>query len=267
MSELKDNKADVIICLNCGNECHDNFCPHCGQSTKVPPKLKMKNFGKGLIMSFGRLTPGFLTTAKGLMIHPWVVIRDHIHGKQIRYSPPFTMLIQVFLYVTIISVLIDGIFGTQIAIESGVADEPLFGYKGSNQLLNLLDHSLVIGTLFWGIPICFCIYLAFYRNGARKFNFAEYLTAFIYMFAAISIYDFIFSLIFFLIPGLNFDSTYLTWIICGIFSMIVLIKAFPQNKWWKYPLLFLWAAILIVIFTIAITLFVYRVTGYNLASE
>ena len=255
----KGNNENLIICLNCGTECHDKFCPHCGQSTSVPKKLKMKNFGKGVIMSFGRLTPGFFTTAKGLIFRPWDVIRDHIHGKHIRYSPPITMLIQVFLYATVLYALIDGIFGTEIQTD---LDESLVGYQGSNQILRLLDNSVVLSTLLISIPICFCVYLGFYFHGSKKYNFAEYLAAFFYMYAAISIYDFIFILVS-KIPGVNIDFDYFIWFICGIFSIVVLIKAFPQNKWWKYVILFLWTFFLLIVMVWLIINIVYRTTGYR----
>lgn len=266
MSELTGNSNDIVICLNCGTECKDKFCPHCGQSTEVPSKLKMKSFGKSVIMSFGRLTPGFFNTAKGLMLRPWDVIRDHIHGRHIRYSPPITMLIQVYLYGTIIYALIDGIFGTDIIRKTELTEDNIIGYEGNNQFLSLLDNSIVLGTLLWSIPICFCIYLGFYKHGARKFNFAEYLAAFFYMFTAITIYDFIFNLAF-IIPGFNFDVTIFTWIICGIFSIIVLVKAFPQDKWWKYPLLFLWCGIIIVVVLNLMNLLILKLTGFSILAD
>lgn len=259
------NKSTEIVCLNCGTVCHDKFCPHCGQSTGVPPRLRMKNFGKGVLMSFGRLTPGFFTTAKGLMLHPWDVIRNHIHGRHILYSPPITMLIQVYLYAAILYALVDGIFGTDIVKATDV-DVNIVGYEGSNQMLKLIDSSLVLGTFMWGVPMCLCIYLGFYWHGARKFNFAEYLAAFFYMFAAISIYDFIFNLAT-VIPGVDFDVTYLTWIVCGIFSIVVLVKAFPQNRWWKYPILFLWSGFIIAFFFNVMTRIIFRLTGYNILAD
>ena len=266
MSEIIDNSEKTIICLNCGTECHDKFCPHCGQSTAVPSKLRMKNFGKGVLMSFGRLTPGFFNTAKNLMFRPWDVIRDHIHGRHIRYSPPITMLIQVFLYVAILYALVDGIFGTDILKKSEIEDVNIFDYQGDNKFIKLLDTSIVLETLFWSIPICFCIYLGFYRHGAKKYNFAEYLAAFCYMYAAITIYDSIFNFAM-LIPGINLDVSIFTYVICGIFSVVTLIKAFPQNKWWKYPILFLWTAFLIVAFINILNIIVIYSTGYSFFGE
>lgn len=247
--ETSSEKEEKIkYCLNCGTEINDNFCPHCGQSASTPSKLKMKNFGKGLLMSFGRLTPGFLNTAKGLMIHPWKVISDHIHGKHIPYSPPITMVIQIFLYATIIYAGVDAIMGTDLHEE-----ESLFGYEGSNAFLKMMDHSVVFSTLFIGIPVCFGVYVAYYRHGAKKYNFAEYLAAFFYLFAAISLWDTFFELVN-LIPGIGFDATSLTLVIAFFFSIVILLKAFPQKKRWKSIALLFWCGF-ILMFSIIIVAF------------
>lgn len=241
----------VKHCLNCGTVINDNFCPHCGQSAATPPKLKMKNFGKGVLMSFGRLTPGFFNTAKGLMFYPWKVIRDHIHGKHVPYSPPITMLIQIFLYATIFFTGIDALLGTDLHEE-----ESLFGYEGENAVIKLMDHSIVCATLFIGIPMCFGVYLAYYRHGAKKYNFAEYLTGFVYLFAAINLWDSFFMLLG-LIPDFSFDPTILTFILAIFFSVAILLKAFPQKTWWKTGALLLWCIIVLTISTIVLGLLMY----------
>ena len=240
----------IKYCLNCGTEINDNFCPHCGQSAATPSKLKMKNFGKGVLMSFGRLTPGFLNTAKGLLLNPWNVIRDHIHGKHIPYSPPITMLIQIFLYATIIFTGVDAILGTDLHEE-----ESIFGYEGQNAILKMVDHSIVFASLVIGIPTCFAVYLSYYRHGAKKYNFAEYLAGFVYLFAAISLWDTLLTLLN-LIPGLGFDVTNLTIIVVIFFSIVTLLKAFPQKKWWKSAALLLWCGFLMM-FSIIILSFLF----------
>lgn len=259
---LEDNIEDIIqatseteeevkYCLNCGTEINDKFCPHCGQSASTPSKLKMKNFGKSLLMSFGRLTPGFLNTAKGLMLHPWVVIRDHIHGKHVPYSPPITMLIQIFLYATIIFTSIDSFLGTDLN-----TDESMFDYSGDNPILKMIDQSIVFATLLIGIPMCFGVYLAYYRHGAKKYNFAEYLAAFVYLFAAITLWDNLFTLLN-LIPGIGFDPTSLTFIIILFFSVVILLKAFPQKRWWKSVGLLFWCGFVLMFCFIGLALLMY----------
>lgn len=247
----QDIEEKVKYCLNCGTEINDNFCPHCGQSAATPSKLRMKNFGKSVLMGFGRLTPGFLNTAKGLMFHPWKVIRDHIHGKHIPYSPPITMLIQIFLYATIIYAGFDAIFGTDLHEE-----ESLFGYEGENAILKMIDHSIVFATLFIGIPVCLGVYLAYYRHGAKKYNFAEYLAAFVYLFAGINLWDILFTLLN-LIPGIGFDASLLTFVIILFFSIVILLKAFPQKSRWKSVGLLFWCGFVLMFSIIIFSFLIY----------
>ena len=252
ISQAEQEKEETVkYCLNCGTEINDKFCPHCGQSAATPSKLKMKNFGKGVLMSFGRLTPGFLNTAKGLMLHPWKVIRDHIHGKHIPYSPPITMLIQIFLYSTIIFAGVDAMLGTDLHNEEG-----LFGYEGNNVILKMIDESIVFATLLLGIPMCFGVYLAYYRHGAKKYNFAEYLAAFVYLFAAIDLWDTFFVLLN-LIPGIGFDASSLTLLVVLYFTIVCLLKAFPQKSWWKSALLFMWCGLILIFMLIIFALIMY----------
>lgn len=253
MQEENGNIENKIVCLNCGTECDDNFCPHCGQSTAVPPRLRMKNFWKGVFMSFGRLTPGFLTTAKGLLVQPWTVIRDHIHGKHIRYSPPVTMLIQVFLYATILYTLIDAVFGTSL-IEEHNFNSGLFELeeKGEvNPILIMLDQSVVIQALLLAAPFSFIVYIAYIRHGSRKYNFAEYMAAYLYMYATLIMYDILFGLLD-VIPGMEPVTEVLTILVLVVFTVITLVKAFPQDKWWKQVLLLLYIPFLFSL-TILIT--------------
>lgn len=240
-------------CLNCGTEINDRFCPHCGQSAATPSKLKMKNFGKSVVMSFGRLTPGFFHTAKLLMFKPWVVIRDHLHGRCMPYSPPITMLIQIFLYATIMFAFMNALFGTELNSEASI-----FNYRGESAILKMIDHSVVLMTLFAGIPVCFGVYLAYYRHGARKYNFAEYLAAFVYLFGAISLWDIIFS-VFNLIPGINFDFTGLTLIVIIGFSVAIVQKAFPQKSKWKSAALFLWCLFVLMAVLTTMGILIYHI--------
>lgn len=238
---------DIKYCLNCGTQVSGNFCSNCGQSTATPAKLKMKHFGRSIVMSFGRLTPGFFTTAKGLLFCPWNVVRDHIHGKHIRYSPPITMVIQLLLYSSVIFTVIDASFGTNLVDFYGFNDG-LMGIDDSkaNSVVRLIDQSSILKIFFVAIPICMAVYLGYFRHGSRKYNFAEYLAAFVYMFAAVTIYDILICLLT-LIPNLSFDTDFLIGGVASTLSIVVLVKAFPQTRWWKHIFLLLWSAVLMFI--------------------
>lgn len=135
-------------------------------------------------------------------------------------------------------------------------DESLFGYKGDNALIKMIDQSVVVTTLLFGIPMCFGVYLAYYRHGAKKYNFAEYLAAFVYLFAAINLWDILFSIVN-EISGIDFDMTLFTFVVITFFSIAVLLKAFPQKSWWKSVALLVWCFILLIFMVIGVGLLMY----------
>lgn len=90
------------ICLNCGTICNGSYCPNCGQSTQTPARITMRTFGKSFMMSFSGTTSDFWETFVGLILHPWIVIKEYIHGKWTKYSSPIAMLMQLLIVFTVI---------------------------------------------------------------------------------------------------------------------------------------------------------------------
>lgn len=82
------------ICKNCGieNDVNAKYCSECGQSLSVG-RLQPKTFFAEIMSGLLRLNRGMLFTSWNLLIHPWKVIRDYIHGKRISYTPPVNLLI------------------------------------------------------------------------------------------------------------------------------------------------------------------------------
>lgn len=82
------------ICKNCGieNDVNAKYCSECGQSLSVG-RLQTKEFFAEIMSGLLRLNRGMLYTSWNLLIHPWKVIRDYIHGKRISYTPPVNLLI------------------------------------------------------------------------------------------------------------------------------------------------------------------------------
>ena len=105
----------VMKCKNCGCSCTSNFSPDCGQSVQVE-RLENKSFFIGVISGLSRINKGFLFTAWNLLIHPWVVIRDYIQCRRIRYVAPISMLI----IVCFISAVVGDFFHT--GTQSSVSD-------------------------------------------------------------------------------------------------------------------------------------------------
>lgn len=227
------------FCLNCGSEVEENFCPHCGQSVGVPERMSNKAFGKSLAMTFTRLNSGFGNTLIKLSYKPWEVIRDYIHGKQVNYSHPVTMLIQISLYSSFILMFIEGIFGINLNLKEE--------REGANWLIITLKESTVITTLWMAVPMIFSVYLTFWKHGSRRFSASEYIVATLYLIITIKIYTFLIAPINYLFfqgdKMSEFNLGYIL-VIGTFFCFVTMFKAFPIQSMWKRVVLFILLIIL-----------------------
>lgn len=214
-----------IVCLNCGATCSGAYCHQCGQPTQTPQRLNNKTLGKSMVMSFARLTPGFWVTFVGLIVHPWVVVREYLQGKRVKYSPPITMVIQLVLYFTLFYTMVENIVGVD-------ADGTTLTENNNNQLLKLILSSDVLFKMLIIFPVTYCCYLAYRDFGDRRYNFAEFLTACIYMTCAFSIYNNLF------IKPLTFMNVDVSYTIQVVMMLLVgtlaLVKAFPGRSAWAH---------------------------------
>lgn len=183
-----ENENDTVECLNCGCRCSSRFCPDCGQPTSTRARLTVKSLAVTFGQSFLRFNPAFLNTLKGLVLHPWTVIRDYLYGRRASYTPPVTMLILVILYCTVITLCIDGLTGRNL--RSHYSSE-LSGFMASNPLLAAMMQSEVLQCIVLAIPVAFCAYIVYWRAGSRRFNFAEYMMGAVYMMALSYLVDFV----------------------------------------------------------------------------
>ena len=238
-----DNES-TRYCLNCGKEVIGNFCSHCGQPTGVPAKLNNKTFGKSVVMSFARLNPGFFNTFLKLCYKPWDVIRDYIHGKQVPYSHPVSMLIQLTLYTSFIIMIMEGLFDIKWGLNKEIPE-------GTHWMIRIIKESTVLRVLWISVPVTLAAYLAYWKHGSRRFTFSEYLIANLYVIIAVRIYFFFLTpvnYIFFegdIYSGFIIGSLAL---ICLFIGSVIIYKAFPIKSKWKAIGVFLWFIVLAAIF-------------------
>lgn len=248
---IEKNARDESVCLNCGTVVTGRFCPECGQPSSTPERLGMTTFWKGVAMSFARMTPGFWPTFVGLIIHPWEVIRQYLHGRRVKYSPPVTMVIQLILYTTFFYTFLGHILGHDF-FSSSENEPTLFA---NSWILSQIFSSDVIAKIIMAACIALSCYVVYNGTGGRKFNFSEYLTAAIYMCCCFSIYN---SLMKLLYPVFSQDIIYtLIFVLDFIIGSIALFKAFPIKSRWRRCLRWLWfmtfnvLVFIVVIVTIA----------------
>lgn len=251
ISIATENEESITRCLNCGTEVFDKFCPHCGQSTSVPKKLNNKTFGKSVWMSFARLNPGFLNTFLKLIYKPWEVISDYIHGKQVGYSHPISMLIQFTLYSTFIMMFLEGILEVELLVKQQFEE-------GTPWLIRALKDSTVVRVLWISVPVIFAAYLAYWNHGSRRFTFSEYIIGALYLVITIRIYDFLFTPINYFLNDSEPISDYRLFyigIVALFFGSITLFKAFPIRSQWKGVMLFIGFVAMSIIFLLTYHIF------------
>lgn len=237
------------ICLNCGEAVSGKFCSNCGQPANVPEKMNNKTFGKSVILCFSRLSSAFFRTLISLIYKPWDVIRDFIHGKQLRYSHPVTMLIQLGLVSTFIFTFLEGAFGIMLVNNSEVE---------GNWFIKLIKTSPVIKVLWVSVPVIFAGYLVYWNFGSRRFTFSEYLIAALYIIISIKIISYIFYPInYYWFDGdpLSDFNFYIVSVSMLILGGITVLKAFKIKSKWRAALQFGLFGALAFVFLLAYTMF------------
>lgn len=172
-------------CLNCGTLSNGNFCPNCGQSMSVG-RVKHKSLFRQFLCSFLRLDPVFLRTLRLLMVKPWKVIKDYLEGHQICYSQPVTTLVFIFFFKTILSLIL-GVSGDSFkdiwsGQYPGLSDGQMLVIKMVESIL-FID---IIKLMLTRLPLILAIKLVYNRTSVRKYSWAEYMTASVYILSSVT---------------------------------------------------------------------------------
>lgn len=214
------------ICLNCGTICNGSYCPNCGQSTQTPTRITMRTFGKSFMMSFSGITSDFWETFVGLILHPWIIIKEYIHGKWTKYSSPIAMLMQLLVVFTVIYSILGDIFGIDLLSLQNITIT-------NNWFAKTILSSDILFKMILLLPVAISCYIVYRKAGSHKYNFAEYFTACVYMDCAFCIYNYV------LIKPIELLNTNVAYglkvVMMIIVGTIALFKAFPiQSPWKRY---------------------------------
>ncbi len=208
-------KTKNVRCLNCGTLCSDNYCPHCGQSTRVG-RFDGRMFFVTVFSSISRMSTTYFTTAYGLMIHPWKIISDYLRGKRVRYVAPLPMLLLTTLYVSIILSFSNNSFKFVQTDSQNLVVQIITETVNSSLALQFLMYSPVIAVT---------TYIVYYGSLCGRFNFFEVCIAVFFYLSTFMLYN----VVAFPLEYINID-------LCNIFILMSvaivgitgLIKAFPQ---------------------------------------
>ncbi|NNE01688.1 MAG: DUF3667 domain-containing protein [Eudoraea sp.] len=125
-------------CNNCGAVSNGYFCPECGQRlsvNRVNFKETIQDFADVVFSVNGPL----LTTLKGLIKQPGLVIREYLQGKRKKYYKP----VAFFLLTTVVYLIIRQLIGfdpfrnSMIQVEEGSLDGTTLTDARNYMLLNI----------------------------------------------------------------------------------------------------------------------------------
>ena len=94
-------KNDEIECLTCGTRFKGNFCPRCGQSSRIN-RYSFRSAFLLFIDVWGLGNRGMVHSIRDLILRPGYMIRDYLKGMRMAYFPPFKM----FFLLSALSILV-----------------------------------------------------------------------------------------------------------------------------------------------------------------
>lgn len=89
------------VCLNCGNEVEDRFCPHCGQEN-IEPKQPFHYLFFHFIEDFTHYDGQFWKTMKYLLFFPGKLTKEYLAGKRQSYVAP----VKLYIFISFITFLL-----------------------------------------------------------------------------------------------------------------------------------------------------------------
>ncbi len=89
--QVKPMSEEEHDCPTCGRHYEGNYCPQCGQSSKIG-RYSFKNAFLLFIDVWGLGNRGMFRTIRDLFLRPGYMIRDYLRGMQMAYFPPFKLL-------------------------------------------------------------------------------------------------------------------------------------------------------------------------------
>ena len=87
VAPLSETERD---CPTCGTHFTGNYCPRCGQSSRIG-RYSIKKAFLLFLDVWGLGNRGMFRTLRDLILRPGYMIRDYLQGMQMAYFPPFKM--------------------------------------------------------------------------------------------------------------------------------------------------------------------------------
>lgn len=187
-------------CVTCATEFRGNFCPRCGQSSKIQPRMSFWKTFLLFLDIWGIGNRSMFRTLRDLLLRPGFLIRDYIRGHRSAYFPPFKLL----FILTTLSILVGHGWnlGNEIYNREGHFDDEFIsqragGEKGIESFYyafnDIIDFQNANPALF---QLGFMLYSSFFffwlfrkTKSLGKLNFHEFFISMVYMLDMLTIYN------------------------------------------------------------------------------
>lgn len=241
-------------CATCGTEYQGNYCPRCGQSSKIG-RYSFKNAFLLFLDVWGLGNRGMFRTLRDLILRPGYMIRDYLSGMQMAYFPPF----KLFFLLTALSLVIEGGINLKgknyfeearvmmnnyleeakteaVTAEEKEADKTVREY--SNKFLTLQQRFPNISTLAFLVIMSGFLYIFFRRSPAIPgLRYSEFLVSQVYITDMFSIYNIVLEFL-----CVNNNLNYITFLL-----PLIPLKQMSGFPWWKVIVFTLLAGMMLFI--------------------
>ena len=179
----------IVKCLNCGTCFRGKYCPWCGQQASTG-RLNWRTLIDQVTYSITNIESGIGRTMKDLFSRPGHMMRDFIAGKRVIYFKPFSMLVVLGGIYVILSTFLKhtlGIDGAGVTVEIGddIAQELFEDRSGFTSAIFLMLENAFSNPVFWSLLMIPFFALTtrwvFRKEGARNYNYVEFLYVCAYM--------------------------------------------------------------------------------------
>ena len=244
-------------CATCRTEYQGNYCPRCGQSSRIG-RYSLKNAFLLFLDVWGLGNRGMFRTLRDLILRPGYMIRDYLSGMQMAYFPPF----KLFFLLTALSVVIEGGFNlkgknyfeesrtiTNQALNDSMQDDVSVDPKAKafqdaykKYYIKYYDLSIRypnISTLLILVVLSGILYIFFRRSPAiPDLRYSEFLVALVYITNMFSIYNIVFE----------FLCINMIMIAISMLLSLIPLKQMSGFPWWKILLYTFIVYIIAVVF-------------------
>lgn len=227
-------------CATCGTEYQGNYCPRCGQSSKIG-RYSFKNAFLLFLDVWGLGNRGMFRTLRDLILRPGYMIRDYLSGMQMAYFPPF----KLFFLLTALSLVVEGGINLKgknyfeearvmmnnyleetkteaVTAEEKEADKTVREF--GNKFLTYQQRFPNISTLAFLVIMSGFLYIFFRRSPAIPgLRYSEFLVSQVYITDMFSIYNIVLEFL-----CVNNNLNYITFLL-----PLIPLKQMSGFPWWK----------------------------------